>query len=176
MRWMWIDTIIDCEPEQQLVAIKNVSLAELHLHDHFPAQGDLSAYPVMPASLIIEGMAQAAGILVGSTRNFKEKVILAKIISAELLDDVVPGQTIRYTANLQRIDQTGASTAGVVQLLDHRDGAWRDLGRIDLMFSHLDQNRAGIEFPEENFVFGENFRTILANSGILERLCTTTSE
>ena len=173
---MWIDTIIGFEPEQQLVAIKNVSLAELHLHAHFPAEGALPAYPVMPASLIIEGMAQTAGILVGSTRNFKEKVILAKIISAELLDDVVPGQTIRYTANLQRIDQTGASTTGQIQLLDHREGAWRDLGRIDLMFSHLDQNRAGMEFPEENFVFGENFRTILANSGILERLCATTSE
>ena len=34
------------------------------------------------------------------------------------------------------------------------------------MFSHIDQNLAGIEFPEENFVFSDNFRTILRTAGI----------
>ncbi|MHC4652492.1 MAG: hotdog family protein, partial [Planctomycetota bacterium] len=62
---MWIDRIVELDPGQRLVAIKNVSLAEEHLHDHFPAQGDREALPVMPASLMIEGMAQTAGILVG---------------------------------------------------------------------------------------------------------------
>ena len=34
------------------------------------------------------------------------------------------------------------------------------------MFSHIDQNISGLEFPEENFVFSDNFRTILHSAGL----------
>lgn len=170
MRWMWIDRIVTLEPGRRLVAVKNVSLAEEHLHDHFPAddlRGD-PALPVMPASLIIEGMAQTAGILVGHAGGFKEKVILAKIGKAEISRDAGPGMTIRYTATLERIDTLGASTTGMVELLDHAAAspAYAEIGRIDLMFSHIDRNMAGTEFPEHNFVFSEGFRTLLRTSGI----------
>lgn len=162
MRWLWIDRIIEFSPGQRMAAIKNVSLAEEHLHDHFPACGDELPLPVMPASLIIEGMAQTAGILVGSVNRFERKVILAKIVIASLRADVFPGQTIRYDATLERIDHGGASTSGSVSRFDHASGAWTPIGRIDLMFSHIEHNMSGLAFPEENFVFGENFRVILA--------------
>ncbi|MFM7798662.1 MAG: beta-hydroxyacyl-ACP dehydratase, partial [Planctomycetota bacterium] len=100
---MWIDTIVAYEPDRRLVAIKNVSLAEEHLHEHFPAAGGLPAQPVMPACLMVEGMAQTAGILAGSLRRFREKVVLAKIQKAEITQDVVPGQCIRYDARIERI-------------------------------------------------------------------------
>ena len=58
MRWMWIDAITEYEPDKRLVAVKNVSLAEEHLHDHFSATETHPALPLMPNSLIIEGMAQ----------------------------------------------------------------------------------------------------------------------
>lgn len=173
MRWMWIDRIVELKPGERLVAVKNVSLAEEHLHDHFSANAEHgeSALPVMPASLIIEGMAQTAGILVGHTGQFKEKVILAKINKAELLRDAGPGMTLRYTATMERFDPLGASTRGVVELMDHAhpaavNGGFGEIGRIDLMFSHIDQNMAGVEFPEHNFVFSESFRTLLRTSGI----------
>ena len=73
MRWIWIDKFVEFTPGTSATAMKNVSLAEEHLHDLYPA------FPIMPHSLIIEGMAQTAGILVGEARNFSEKVILAKI-------------------------------------------------------------------------------------------------
>lgn len=173
MRWMWIDRIVELKPGERLVAVKNVSLAEEHLHDHFAADAahGESALPVMPASLIIEGMAQTAGILVGHTGQFKEKVILAKISKAELSRDAGPGMTLRYTATMERFDPLGASTAGLVELMDHAHpgaggGGFVEIGRIDLMFSHIDQNMAGVEFPEHNFVFSESFRTLLRTSGI----------
>jgi 3-hydroxyacyl-[acyl-carrier-protein] dehydratase len=165
MRWMWIDTITAFEPKTRMVAIKNVSMAEEHLHDHFAKDADGPALPLMPNSLILEGMAQTAGILVGSVNNFREKVVLAKVQSATIDGDVGPGQTIRYDARIERMDAMGASTVGIVSRFDHRDGQWREIGRIELMFSHLDQNMQGMQFPEENFVFGENFRTILASAG-----------
>lgn len=169
MRWMWIDQIVSYEPDRKMVAVKNVSLAEEHLHDHFPADaryGD--AQPVMPACFIIEGMAQTAGILVGSVNRFKEKVILAKIQKATIDRDVSPGQTLRYTATIERIDPVGASTIGIVERRGYKPGEdeWIQIGAIDLMFSHIDQNMAGLEFPKENFVFSDNFRTILRSAGL----------
>lgn len=157
---MWIDSVVSFEAGRRMVAVKNVSLAEEHLHQHFPGR------PIMPASLMIEGFAQTAGILVGATEGFREKVILAKIASATIDRDVFPGQCIRYDATIERIGAAGASTKGTVERLDHRRPVWEQIGAIEMMFSHIDQNRAGVEFPEENFVFGENFRAILRASGL----------
>jgi len=173
VRWMWIDRIVELVPRERLVAVKNVSLAEDHLHDHFPETllpdgTRRPAMPVMPGSLVIEGMAQTAGILVGHAEGFREKVILAKVTRARLDRDATPGTTLRYTATLVQQSPLGAATQGVVELFDHgRPGAgYAEIGRIDLVFSHLDRNMAGVEFPEHNFVFSESFRTLLRSSGI----------
>ena len=163
---MWIDAITHFEPEKRLVAVKNVSLSEEHIHDHFAATDDLPAQPMMPNSLIVEGMAQTAGILVGSVNSFREKVVLAKIVRASIEQDVLPGQSIRYDATIERMDGAGASTSGTIERLDHRVGAWEAVGTIDLIFSHIDNNMSGLEFPEHNFVFSENFRTILRSAGM----------
>ncbi len=170
MRWMWIDAVTEYEPDSRLVAVKNVSLAEEHLHDHFAATETHPALPLMPNSLIIEGMAQTAGILVGSVNRFREKVVLAKITRATIESDVVPGRTIRYDARLDRIDEAGAATNGTVEMLDHASGEWTRIGAVDLVFSHIDNNMAGLEFPEHNFVFSDNFRTILRSAG-MDSLC-----
>ena len=166
MRWMWIDTIVAYEPDRRLVAIKNVSLAEEHLHQHFAEGPDGPAQPVMPGSLMMEGMAQTAGILVGSVRRFAEKVILAKIQKAQIDADVTPGQCIRYDATIERIDGMGASTVGTIERLDHRTGQWERIGSTEIMFSHVDQNMSGLAFPEHNFVFSDSFRNILRSSGL----------
>lgn len=149
MRWIWIDTFVEFESGRRAVAIKNITLAEDHLHDHFPG------FPVMPASLIIEGMAQTAGILVGEARNFEEKVILAKIKRASFSGYARPGQQLRYEATIDTISPEAAMTTGVVTC----DG--QKMGEIDLMFSHIDQNMSGLNFPEENFVFTEEFKGLL---------------
>jgi 3-hydroxyacyl-[acyl-carrier-protein] dehydratase len=172
MRWMWIDRIVELVPGQKMVAVKNVSLAEEHLHDHFAADATREALPVMPACFILEGMAQTAGILVGHTSGFSEKVILAKIGKAELTRDAGPGMTLRYTATIQRMDEVGAATLGVVELFDHAHpgNGYQTIGSIDMMFSHLDNNMGGAgasgeAFPAHNFVFGESFKTLLRTSG-----------
>ena len=150
MRWIWIDRFIEFEPGKRAVAVKNVSLAEEYLHDHW------EAYPVMPASLMIEGMAQTAGILVGQARDFKEKVILAKVGCAEFNDIVVPGDRITYQAEIETITAQAAAIKGTVLKNDE------PIGRVDLMFSHIDQNQAGMAFPEENFVFTGQFERLIA--------------
>jgi len=150
MRWIWIDRFVEFERGKRAVAVKNVSLAEEHLHDHW------EAYPIMPFSLMIEGMAQTAGILVGEARGFREKVILAKVAKAELRETVTPGDQITYEAEIETIAPEAASTHGTVR----RNG--QAIGEINLLFSHIDQNLAGTEFPEENFVFTGQFERLIA--------------
>lgn len=174
MRWMWIDRVVELDPGRRLTAVKNVSLAEEHLHDHFASEGALPALPVMPASLIIEGVAQAGGILVGHAEGFRHKVILAKISRAEIERDAGPGMTLRYGVEMERFDAQGASIRAVVELLDHSEGAgaaYARIGTVELMYSHLDNNMGsagepGREFPEHNFVFSEALQTLLRTSGI----------
>ena len=149
MRWIWIDRFEQFEPGKRATAVKNVTLAEEHLHDHW------EAYPIMPASLMIEGMAQTAGILVGQARGFQEKVILAKVAKAEFDDIVTPGDQITYEAEIVAISPEAAATRGIVR----KNG--QEIGRVDLMFSHVDQNMAGLEFPQENFVFTGQFERLV---------------
>src|ERR1041385_6817690 len=109
MRWIWIDKFVEFTPRISATAIKNVSLAEEHLHDLYPA------FPIVPNSLIVEGMAQTAGILVGEARDFAEKVILAKITRATFHRLVRPGDTLVLTAQIEQLNEQGASTRGTVK-------------------------------------------------------------
>jgi 3-hydroxyacyl-[acyl-carrier-protein] dehydratase len=157
MRWIWIDKFELFEPGKRAIAVKNVSLAEDHLHDHFPG------FPVMPASLIIEGLAQTSGILVGAARDFREKVILAKIGRATFNRLVRPGEQIVYDASIANVSDIGASVRGVISArIGVVDGKVQEIpvGEIELLFSHIDQNMAGMKFPDFNFVFNSEFMAL----------------
>jgi len=170
MRWAWIDRVLELEKGKRCVTIKNVSLAEDVVHDHFPpierADGTRTiSRPVLPASLVIEGMAQTAGVLVGHAGDFKEKVVLAKITRAEFDCHAQPGHTIRFTAEITRLGSAGAATTGTLERIVSSTGQAEPMGRVDLMFSHIDQNRGGLKFPEQNFVFTHQFMDLLTLSG-----------
>jgi 3-hydroxyacyl-[acyl-carrier-protein] dehydratase len=149
MRWIWIDKFTEFESGRRAVSVKNVTLAEEHLHDHFPG------FPMMPECLMIEAMAQTAGILVGEARDFREKVVLAKISKAVFHEYVVPGDCLRLEARMEIITPEAASTSGRITRSD------QVIAEIDLMFSHIDQNLAGKKFPKDNFVFTGVFTSLL---------------
>ena len=102
MRWYWIDRFIEFESGRYAKAVKNISLAEDHLHDHFPG------YPVMPKSLIVEGLAQTGGLLVCEHGGYRGKVVLAKITRAVFYGEAMPGDTLTYTVTLESIRDDGA--------------------------------------------------------------------
>lgn len=157
MRWIWIDKFVEFESGKRAVSVKNVTLAEEHLHDHFPG------FPVMPECLMIEAMAQTAGILVGQAKNFEEKVILAKINKCVFFDYVRPGDTLRLEANIDSIAPEAAGTSGKIT----RDDTL--VAEINLMFSHIDQNIGGKKFPDENFVFTDMFASLMQGIGLSEK-------
>ncbi len=161
MRWIWIDKFVEFQSSKRAVTIKNVTLAEEHLHDHFPG------FPVMPECLMIEAMAQTAGILVGEAKKFEEKVILAKIKKAAFFHYVKPGDTLKLEAEIESITPEAASTTGKITCLHGLEARATDdklIAEIDLMFSHIDQNLAGKKFPEDNFVFTGMFESLLRDA------------
>lgn len=149
MRWIWIDKFVEFDSGRRAVSVKNVSMAEEHLHDNIPG------FPIMPECLMVEAMAQTGGILVGEARNFQEKVILAKVSKAVFFDYVVPGDSLRIEARMESITPEAATTSGRITRADQL------IAEIDLMFSHVDQNLAGKKFPQENFVFTGLFTSLL---------------
>jgi len=91
--FLMIDKVIDCQPNEQLTAIKNVTMNEQFFVGHFPDE------KVMPGVLIIEAMAQAGCIYYYYSRNMQGKDLmyyLAKV-STKFMKPVVPGDQLKIT-------------------------------------------------------------------------------
>jgi 3-hydroxyacyl-[acyl-carrier-protein] dehydratase len=140
MRWYWIDRFIEFESGRYAKAIKNISLAEDHLHDHF------SRYPLMPPSLIIEGMAQTGGLLVCEHSQFAEKVILAKIAKVEFFCEALPGDTLTYTTTIEYLKEEGAG----ITATSHKGSVLQ--ARAEIVFAHLNAPWLGTFFAPEAFL------------------------
>src|SRR4051794_18763704 len=131
MRWFWIDRYTEFVSGEHATAFKNVSLAEDHLHDHFPGA------PVMPNSLILEGMAQAAGLLVAQRNDFQLEVVLAKVAKVEFHFLARPGDTLVYRAKIEDLKEGGAFTS-VTSHIENRPQA-----EAEIFFAHLDRRAGG---------------------------------
>ena len=90
--FLLVDRVIDIQGDQHGIGIKNVSINEPHFQGHFPEN------PVFPGVLMIEGMAQTAGVLcIASTSSAQPKqVFFLTIDKAKFRKPVLPGDTIEY--------------------------------------------------------------------------------
>ncbi len=149
MRWMWIDRFTEFVSGSHATAIKNVTLAEDHLHDHFPG------FPVMPASLIIEGLAQSGGILLGEKNQFSHVVILGKIPRMTFHGWAVPGDTLTYSVKL--LDER--PEGGLVEC-QARIGE-RLVADGEIFFAHVDDALASGTIDQKNFVFSMRLLGVL---------------
>jgi 3-hydroxyacyl-[acyl-carrier-protein] dehydratase len=140
MRWYWIDRFVEFESGRYAKAIKNISLAEDYLHDHFPC------YPVIPASLVIEGLAQTGGLLVCEHNQFREKVVLAKVPKATFYCDAVPGDTLTYTATVDYIKEEGA----MVTANSYKGKVLH--AEAEIVFAHLNEPQLGSLFDPDTFL------------------------
>ena len=102
-----VDRIVEMEAER-VVGIKNVSQNEAFLQGHFPD------YPVMPGVLIVEAMAQTAGVLVLSSMPDRDKklVLLVAIEHARFRKPVVPGDQLRMEMCVVKRKASVAKLAG----------------------------------------------------------------
>ena len=97
---LMIDRVRECEPGKRIVALKNVSANEPYFEGHFPHR------PIMPGVLILEAMAQAAGVLVFSGQDAKEHAesvyYYVGIDNARFKKPVVPGDQLELEVHIER--------------------------------------------------------------------------
>ena len=94
--FVMIDRVIDIRGDEHGVGIKNVTINEPQFIGHFPEN------PVMPGVLVIEGMAQTAGVMCLRQMTLSEQrraVYLLTIDKAKFRKPAVPGDTIEYHVN-----------------------------------------------------------------------------
>lgn len=133
MRWFWIDRFVEFESGRRAAAEKAVTLAEEQLEDYAPG------FPVMPASLIIEGFAQAGGLLVGECRQFVQRTVLAKVGRAQFFREVRPGEVIRFEVGILDQRDDGAIVEGAARVGDEA------VAEVELVFAHLDERFEGVD-------------------------------
>jgi beta-hydroxyacyl-ACP dehydratase FabZ len=106
--FLLIDRILELE-DMRVVAIKNVTMNEPHFTGHFPG------FPVMPGVLIVEAMAQAAGVLVlNRMQNRGDKLVyLAMIEQARFRKPVVPGDQLRIEVVFHKLKPSVAKIRGI---------------------------------------------------------------
>src|ERR1700735_4944348 len=109
----------------------------------------------MPASLLLEGLAQTGGILVGEVNDFREKVVLAKFPFARFRREVFAGEQLTLTAEIMIIREEGASVSGRIHVGEEL------IAEAEIFFAHLDQARSGAIFGDRNFVFTGELKNLL---------------
>ncbi|WP_422930565.1 3-hydroxyacyl-ACP dehydratase FabZ family protein [Singulisphaera sp. PoT] len=112
MRFVLIDRITELQRGQSLVAVKNLSLAEEYLADHFPG------FPVMPGVLMLEALTQAGAWLIRDYEDFAHSVVLLK-----------QAKTIKYGSFVEPGRQLQLKVELVSQ--GERDCTFKGVGSID---------------------------------------------
>lgn len=92
--FLLIDRITEIQPKKRAVGLKNVTINEPFFQGHFPD------YPIMPGVLIVEAMAQVAGILASQSGAHGNIVYFMSIEKAKFRKPVVPGDQLRFEVNV----------------------------------------------------------------------------
>ena len=133
MRWFLIDRFEKFVSGQQAIAVKTVALCEEAVDDYSVT------YPRYPSSLIVEGIAQAGGILVSQLEDFKNRVVLAKINSSKFHFFAKPGDKLIIDVQILNLQDFGAVVSGIVKIDEEVQS------EVELVFAYLGDQFQGVE-------------------------------
>src|SRR5438132_2116122 len=107
MRFNLVDRILEAEPGRRIRIVKNLTLAEEYLADHFPT------FPVMPGVLMLQTLVESAAWLLRITEDFRHSVIvLREAKNVKYGNFTEPGKTLVVTTELIETDDCLATFKG----------------------------------------------------------------
>ena len=127
MRFFLVDRVDELKPGEMIRGVKNVTLSEDFLQDHFPGE------PLFPGTLMIEALAQLGGCLVEATCNTSEtdvrRAILAQVDRAKFHEAVRPGDQLTIVCRLVSMLDGAAQVRGEARV------GGRAVARATLLFA-----------------------------------------
>ena len=141
MRFWLLDRIQSVKPHEELTAVKNVTMSEEYLADHFPE------FPVLPGVFMLEAATQAGAWLLRLSENFAHSIIsLKEARNVKYADFVAPGQQLEVTVSILKKDDRLATMKVEGQI----DGRPTLSGRIVLeRYNLVDQDPVFRETDEK---------------------------
>ncbi|KAA5547191.1 beta-hydroxyacyl-ACP dehydratase [Roseiconus nitratireducens] len=127
MRWFWVDRFTEFVSGSHARGLKNVCLDEEVVDRYCPG------FPMLPPTLIIEGMAQLGGILVAEHFQFNKRVVLAKVGKAQFHAPARVGDQLCYEVRLDAVQPDGGTVTSTSHCGDQLQA------EIDLMFAFLEE-------------------------------------
>lgn len=149
MRFCLIDRITEFEDGKSITAVKNLSLAEEYLQDHFPG------FPVFPGVLMLEAMVQVSAWLMRQMSDYQYSTVLLKEARALKFNSFLqPGHTLLVQSDVHKVDgpETTFKASGTV------DGTSTVSARLTLkQFNLAEQNEKLADADRRNL---EHFRRL----------------
>ncbi len=138
MRYFLLDRVTDIVPGESASGVKNVTLTDEVLHDHFPD------HPILPGALLVEAMAQLAGFLLEVTHNAAAergasvvRALLVQIGNAKFARPAEPGDRIEITTRIR----STLDTASQVDAEAHVDGQRIARAQLTFMMKAIESER-----------------------------------
>jgi 3-hydroxyacyl-[acyl-carrier-protein] dehydratase len=143
MQFTLIDRILELAPGRRIVAVKNLTLAEEYLAEHFPG------FPVMPGVLMLEAITQASAWLIRITEDYAHSMLVLKSVKAVKYGSfVTPGRQLTIEAELTKASasETELRAKGAV------DGVSTVSGRITMHGCNLRDRDPCLESLDHDMV------------------------
>ncbi len=143
MRFNLVDRIVEVQPGRSLLAVKNLTLGEEYLADHFPT------FPVMPGVLMLEALAEAGAWLLRLTEDFRHSVIvLREARNVKYGTFMEPGRQMRIAVDWVERDGERATFKGKGEM----DGQSTVSARLTLATYNLGDRDPALKPRDERLI------------------------